>query len=49
MASVATALVWSLSGGSDFLQCGSLGMMFLSATLGQAAAHFLTCPLTVFH
>ena len=49
VASVSTALVWFLSGGSDFLQCGSPGLTTLSATLGQAAAHFLICPPTVLH
>ena len=49
VASVSAALVWFLSGGSDFLQCGLPGSTSLSATLGQAAAHFLICPSTVFH
>ena len=49
VASVSAALVWFLSGGSDFLQCGSPGLTFLSATLGQATAHFLIWPSTILH
>ena len=49
IASVSAALVWFISGGSDFLQCGLPGSTSLSATLGQAAAHFLICPSTVLH